>query len=392
MFTRIIQLLQKNKAKKIVFLTICIGLMSAYPIYRNFYYGRAMLQYERHVQFMNVQSRFHNPWQYRILTPLMVEGLKIIYDNTVDKIYPIGERLKINLPEGADPRESTKELLSLANNPDFIKYTLIYAGLRFIQNVAIFVLCYILFAYFVKSDWLIFLALMVVSLAMGNSVNDSDFTLHTYLDNILYLLAAIVIVYKKNPWYILLLTLVGALNRETALLIPFLYAISVFDWTAWRASQFSLAKIPFPSVKTITIVLCSLTLFIGIFIFIRWYYGYQPQTQWKVPAGWPMLKLNLISLIAIKSYFEMIGAFSIIPLLCLYKFKSTNPLLQIWFIGIVPIWFLVHFVSVVAYQSRLFLVPTFLIFIPMMLEIIEQEYLRLLEKNQVLKIDEQIKA
>jgi hypothetical protein len=101
-----------------------------------------------------------------------------------------------------------------------------------------------------------------------------------------------------------------------------------------------------------------------------------------------MLRLNLVSLIAVKSYFEMIGAFSIIPLICLYKFKSASRILQIWFIGIVPIWFLVHFVSVVAYQSRLFLVPTLLIFVPMLLEIIENEYFALLKKDQILEIKE----
>jgi hypothetical protein len=387
MFTRITQLLQKNKLKKILFLTVCISLLSAYPIYRNFYYGRAMLQYERHVQFMQVQSRFHNPWQYRILTPLTIEGLKIIYDHTIDKIYPIGERLKIKLPEGADPKESTKELLALTNNPDFIKYTLLYSVVRFLQNVAIYVLGYILFSYFIKSDWLIFFALIMVSLAMGNSVNDSDFTLHTYLDNILYLLAGIVILFKRNPWYIFILTVIGALNRETALLIPFLYAISIFDWASWMKNKFNLTKFPFPKFSQIAIVASSLIAFVAIFIAIRMHYGYQPQTQWKVPAGLPMLKLNLVSLIAVKSYFEMIGAFSIIPFICLYKFKSASRVLQIWFIGIVPIWFLVHFVSVVAYQSRLFLVPTLLIFIPMLLEIIENEYVSLLKKNQILEIN-----
>ena len=374
MFTRILQLLQKNKWKKIIFLSICIGLMSAYPIYRNFYYGRAILQYERHVQFMNVQSRFHNPWQYRILTPLMVEGLKTLYDNTIDKIYPIGEKLKIKLPEGADPKDSTKELLALANNPDFIKYTMIYSGVRFTQNVIIFFLSYILLTYFIRSNWLIFLGLIFISLALGNSVNDSDFTLHTYLDDILYLITGILILYKKNPWYIVPITIIGALNRETALLIPFLYIISVVDWQKWIDTKFGLRQLPWPTVQQIAIVATSLIFFVVIFISIRWYYGYQPQTQWKVPAGLPMLKLNLVSLLAVKSYFEMVGVFSIIPLICLYKFKSASKILQIWFIGIVPIWFLVHFVSVVAYQGRLFLVPTLLIFIPMILELIEKEY------------------
>jgi hypothetical protein len=215
---------------------------------------------------------------------------------------------------------------------------------------------------------------MFTSLALGNSVNDSDFTLHTYLDDILYLLAALVILYKKNPWYIVPITVVGAFNRETALLIPFLFAVSSIDWAGWQQNKFSIKKLPFPPTSVILITALSLAFFITIFIGIRWYYGYQPQTQWKVPAGLPMLKLNLVSLLAVKSYFEMVGTFAVLPFICLYKLRSASKILQTWFIAIVPIWFLVHFVSVVAYQSRLFLVPTFIIFIPMMLEIIEKEY------------------
>ena len=38
-----------------------------------------------------------------------------------------------------------------------------------------------------------------------------------------------------------------------------------------------------------------------------------------------------------------------------------------------PIWFAVHYVSVVAYQPRLFVVPLVLTFLPMFLWLIEKE-------------------
>ena len=90
----------------------------------------------------------------------------------------------------------------------------------------------------------------------------------------------------------------------------------------------------------------------------------------------PMVKLNLFSSVGVKSYFEMIGVFSVIPLIILYKFKSFPLLLRVWFAGIVPVWFAVHIYSVVIYQTRLFLVPVILIFIPMFLWLIENEYAR----------------
>jgi hypothetical protein len=89
-----------------------------------------------------------------------------------------------------------------------------------------------------------------------------------------------------------------------------------------------------------------------------------------------MLKLNLMSADGVKSYFEMIGTFSIIPLIILYKFRRFPYRLQSWFIAIVPIWFTVHWLTVVTYQTRLFLVPFIIIFMPMMLWLVENYYSR----------------
>ncbi|MGD1960724.1 MAG: hypothetical protein ACFB2Y_17820 [Fulvivirga sp.] len=358
--------------KRRVFFIICFALLSAYPIYRNYYYGRALEQYERHVQFMEVNSRFHNPWQYRIFSPLSVELIKNIYDLTLDKILPIEKLLKLNINSGASSTtKKTVTLFEQLKNPDFIKYNLIYSVYRFALNLLLYYLVFLYLKHFIKNNWLIFLGLILTGYFFGNAVTDSDFTLHTYIDNVLYLCAALVILKGKNQWYILLLTILGACNRETSLLIPFLFLVSHIDWNGWRLNNFAVRKFPFPKSQVIVITALCGVCFIAIFVSIRWYYGYEPATQWKVPAGLPMLKFNLASVNSIKSYFEMLGLFSIIPLVCLYKFKQTDFRLRVWFLALVPIWFMVHWVAVVAYQPRLFLVPTLLLFLPMLLQIIE---------------------
>ncbi len=63
MSTLTIQSLLKNKWATFL-AAVCLAIMSAYPIYRNYYYGLAIEQYERHIDFLEVNSRFHNPWQY----------------------------------------------------------------------------------------------------------------------------------------------------------------------------------------------------------------------------------------------------------------------------------------------------------------------------------------
>ncbi|MGZ8538928.1 MAG: hypothetical protein ACXWV9_11725, partial [Flavisolibacter sp.] len=89
-------------------------------------------------------------------------------------------------------------------------------------------------------------------------------------------------------------------------------------------------------------------------------------------AGLPMLKLNLFSAMSFKTYFEILGVFSILPFAILYKFRSMPQLLRVWFLGIVPLWLAVHFYSVVAYQTRLFMVPLVMIIMPMILWLVEK--------------------
>ncbi len=374
MFTRIIQLLQKNRLKKVFFLIICFSCLSTYPIYKNYTNGEGSTTYERHIAIIEKRSEFYNPWQYRILCPLIIEGVKYIYDRTIDKIYPVEKHFHFDFKKTSTPTPETKKLISQLQQPEFVKYMIIFITFRFIENLLVFILGYLLLAYFVKNDWLIFFALIAMSWAMGNSVFASDLTFNTYLDNIFYLLAGNLILYKKNLWYIIPITLFAALNRETSLMIPWLVFISFIDLSKVQSDKFSIRKIKLPPKKIFIISISSFIIFCIIFVSVRFYFGYRPQSVWKVSAGLPMLKLNLFSTVAIKSYFEMIGAFSVIPLICLYKFSICSSILRTWFKGIVPIWFFVHLYSVVTYESRLFLVPTFLIFIPMFLQIIEYQW------------------
>ena len=117
-------------------------------------------------------------------------------------------------------------------------------------------------------------------------------------------------------------------------------------------------------------------LFFAIFIALRIYFGYRPQQVWKAVAGLPMLKLNLFSAAGVKAYMELIGTFGVIPLIILYKFRQFPHLLKKWFIFLAPLWVAAHYLSVVAYQTRLFMVPFIIIILPMFLLLIEQEIKR----------------
>lgn len=372
MLARVKQLMQQNNLIKIIFLVVCFSFLSAYPIYKNYMNGEAIATYNLYKRIIEKDSKFYNPWQYRILCPLIIEGIKKTYDHTIDKLIPLQKVIHFHFQSTSGFTPETQQFLQQLNNPDIVKYIFIFIAFRFIEDFLILFLSFYLLSYFVKNHWLVFLGLIMISWSMGNGVIASDLTFNTYMDNILYLLTGCIILYKKNPWWILPVTIIGALNRETSLLIPFLFFVSIKDFTSPLFSKKNFKKIFHQPSKTWLITLLSFISFIIIFIGLRIYFGYRPQGEWKVPAGIPMLKLNIFSIVAVKGYFEMFGAFSVLPLICLYKFRRCSMILQVWFIAIVPIWFLVHFYSVPAYESRLFFVPTFLIFIPMVLEIIHK--------------------
>ncbi|UAY51302.1 hypothetical protein [Ferruginibacter albus] len=343
-----------------------------YPIYHNFYYSNGLLTYERHRAVIEKRSEFYNPWQYRVLCPYTIEGMLWVYNHTVDKVYPVEQKIHFNIQSTSGTNEETEEFIKLMQTPGAIKYMILFILFRFIEHVFIFYLTWRLWNYFIKNKWLLFFALNFLAISLGNAGAAADLTFNTYLDIIFYLIAANMIVYGANSLWLFVIIPFAAFNRETSMMIPALYFISQTDFTQFSFKKLNINKIGWPK-KSLWLQTAALyVIFFSIFFYLRWYFGYRPQQVWKVPSGLPMLKLNLFSAVGVKAYFELIGTFGIIPII-LYKFKSFPHLLKKWFLFLVPVWFLIHYVSVVAYQPRLFMVPLILIFMPMLLWLIDKE-------------------
>lgn len=359
-----------------------------YPVYRNFYYSNGLLTYERHVAVVQGRSEFYNPWQYRILAPFTIEGILWFYNNTIDKIFPIEQKIKFNIESTSGTNAETDEFVHLMRTNGVMKYMIIFILFRFTEHLFIFYLAWHLWNYFVKSKWLIFFGINFLALGLGNAVTAADLSFNTYLDIIFYLLTANLIVYDKNKSWLYLIVSLGALNRETSSLIPALYFISETDFSQFSLKKDNLKKIIFPPKNVWIHTIALYIIFFIIFFALRSYYGYRPQQLWKVHAGFGMLKLNLFSVVAVKSYFELIGTFGVIPFIILYRFRVFPYPLKKWFLFLVPIWFAVHYISVVTYQTRLFMVPIILVFMPMMLWLIEREIIARAELKVTNKIQE----
>ncbi|RYD77257.1 MAG: hypothetical protein EOP53_13280 [Sphingobacteriales bacterium] len=373
MSTPITHSLHKNNRIAKWFIAICFALLATVPIYRNFYYSNGLLTYERHRAVIERRSEFYNPWQYRVLCPYAIEGLLWVYNHTVDKVFPIEQKFNVKIESNTGTTNETDQFVRLMQTPGAMKYMIIFILFRFAEHLLIFFLAWKLWSKFVKNKWLIFFGINFLALSLGNGVTVADLSFNTYMDISLYLLTANIIVYNKNHLLLIPITVLGAFNRETSIMIPALYFISQMDLSKLDLRHFSFKQVKFPAGGIWLVTILLYVIFFTIFVSLRVHFGYQPQQVWKVPAGLPMLKLNLASATAVKAYMELLATFAIVPLIVLYKFKSFPYLLKKWFLFLVPVWFLIHFVSVVAYQTRLFMVPFILVMLPMLLWLIENE-------------------
>jgi hypothetical protein len=346
-------------AKKIL-IAICLTWGALYPIYTSFYSGKGIDQYERHMQFLNRESLFYNPWQYRVLMPWTIEGMYFIYDNTINKVFDIEKKINVYLPGDEGTKyENTRKMLALMKTPGFVKYNIVFVALRFLLHLGIFFMCFKLYRLFVKSDWLIVFGLMFVALSMGNSIFNSDLSFNTYMDILLYLVAAYVILTKRSAWWIIPVMILGALNRETSALILVMFVASKIP--VERVWDVVLLKWKSWPVRDILIAVVGGVIFVSIYVAIRSYYGYREPYKWPVPMGWPNLKWNFASVHTIRTIFENVGTYSILPIVCILGFKKLDMFFRKGLLFVALPWFIVHFWTVVGYESRVFMMPTFLL-------------------------------
>ncbi len=306
-------------------------LLSVFPTYFNLLHGYGHAQVFNHLDFLKNNSPYFNPWQYRVLAPYISEGFHQILAHTLYSLVP-------------------------TNDP----YTFTFKVFRTLQNLFILISIWKFYNYFTSSKTLKLIALVIVSGAFSFGAHRSDFSLNTYFDIQFYVLAAWLILGRKNIIWLLPLTILAALNRETSIFIPLLPLIDYKHY-------FSAGNIK----KTVIIILSSLLAFAVIFILIRLHYGYIPPSSVGRPTGWPIFSFNVTNLGTI---LQLFATLSVLPLIVLFNIKRADQRLQILFWMITPVWFAVHFWLVWVRETRLFLVPLVIILIPIVLNLIQKEF------------------
>jgi len=313
-------------ATTIVLMALLLGLFTTSEHVRARQGGIDYLEHGEQIERHRAVLEGHagDSWQYRVLAPYLI--------NIVLRVF---EHLHI---------------------PHFIAAAFIL--FRVIQDASILLLSY---AYHRKlglswSHGVIGMALL--AWGMSYSHYDSDLQFNTFFDVIFYLLAGLSILQKRFVW-IVPITLLAALNRETSGLIPFLLIFSIFALPegSWR--------------EVMLFFIAACVTYVAIFVGLRFLYESQ---ELLIPyghhQGLDLLQYNLLRAI---TWQQLIATLSIIPIVAIIGYRKWPLQLRVFFWVIVPIWFIIHAFGAAMAETRLFLVPQAMVFIPGALVFLAQQ-------------------
>ena len=186
--------------------------------------------------------------------------------------------------------------------------------------------------------------------SISYSTFDSDLSFNTYSEVILYLLVLYLsLIGRLSTTTLVLITVVGVMNRETALFIPAVALIASPQGPRLvRAVMISFLS------GALTYLMLRIAIGPGVLLNA---YGYR--------QGWPMFSYNLrlVTLDSITGTVLIPFALALPGLL--HPSAHRLRLLGLLFIST---WLPLHFFAAVAAESRLFLVPVAIVVIPLMME------------------------
>jgi hypothetical protein len=304
-------------------------ILSIYIVYQQATNSSAValdIHVERHEQMLQGTSEFFNPWQYRVFSTYVAEAFYQVI---------------------AAVRSSTTKIEA-------------FLLLRVLQNILIFFAAEWYFRRLsISNPFVRLCGHLLIGFAMAHAIFQSDLSFNTYFDVLFYLVAACLIIERRTSWLFVLIP-IAALNRETSALIPVMLLASIRDLRDPRLKNIVLTSI------------IGGVLFVIVFISIRYYYGYQKAVGIHgMNSFTDFLKFNLTFK---RLYLELIGTLNFLPLMVVIFLKRLPWLLRRWFWVVVPVWFAIHLAFSTAIETRLFLVPYILIFVPSFLLLIEQWY------------------
>lgn len=232
---------------------------------------------------------------------------------------------------------------------------LTFVALRLLQNLTLFALAFYYYRRLGVQAYASLLGLSALAWGMTQSNYGADLSFDTYTDIVCFLAAALVLMHGRFHWLIPL-TVLAALNRETSV---FLFLMAV----AWSLPRFGVTTHA-GELRRIAVIV--LVLFGSVQLAVRLYYGWPP---WTIPPAGaaPGLALLRYNLGGDAAWGHAAGTLGIVPVLALAAYRQWQPALRPLFWAVVPAWSVLCLCCTPLDQSRVLLLPLVLVLVPGML-------------------------
>ena len=264
-----------------------------------------------------IQGTTGNPYQYRVLSEYLVEGVIRVL-RTARCPFPVVSA---------------------------------FITVRLIQNMFLFVLAAFYYKALGLDTYLSLIGISLLAWGMTHAFYNSGLSFNLYFDVMFYLSAGLVILHRKYLW-ILPITGLAALNRETSGLIP----LMVFaDYACGKKEKYEIKNILF--VAVIALVVYGI-----VFFSVRQIIG--PRRLITAARQQPGLEFFMYNIRQHDTWLQLVATLGILPVMAVCSIRKWPCPLKGFFGIIVPIWMVIHFFGSAVAETRLFLVPHALIFIP----------------------------
>ncbi len=187
---------------------------------------------------------------------------------------------------------------------------------------------------------------------MTQALYHAALSFNTYSDIVFYLAAAVLILQRRYAW-ILPLTVLAAVNRETSGLIPVMLLA-----TAWLVHGLRTEE----GRRAARIGLASLVAFGATYGIVRLAVG--PGFFIEADGQSPGAELFDYNVTRGMTWDHVFQTLNIVPLLALLALRRWPAELKAFGLAIVPAWFAIHVFTSVLAESRLLLVPLVVVFVP----------------------------
>jgi hypothetical protein len=227
-----------------------------------------------------------------------------------------------------------------------------FLAFRVVQNIAIFWLAWVFLRRLRFTRSAAALGLGLIAWAMTQSLYDTGLAFNTYTEIAAYLAAGLLLLDRRWAW-IVPLSALAALNRETSGLIPVMaFAVAAIDGLRTPAGRGGAIYAGAALVAFVAVV-AAVRLGRGPAEIIEVHHGKRP--------GESLFYFNLTRGVTWEMMFRTLN---VVPFIALAGLDRWPRELKAFGLAVIPVWIVAHTVGAVLAESRLLLVPYVLVLVP----------------------------